>query len=135
MEELAKENPYLEEACEDLLEMSQDEEKNVGSTKQGNVRSGTTSISSMRQSVQQNAHSGRDMKREMRQGIQEGRQQGIQQGIQQGTRQTLIDLYRKQILTIEQASEECGMNSGGIPKTSFVREKKALFCRKNGTKS
>lgn len=63
MEELAKENPYLEEAYEDLLEMSQDEEKGAN-MKRGNGRSATMSISNMRQSVQQSAHSRRDTKKE-----------------------------------------------------------------------
>lgn len=104
MEELAKENPYLEEACEDLLEMSQDEEKRREyEARERAIRDYEHFKHAAERAAERALREGHE--KGMRQGIQEGRQQGIQQG----TRQTLIDLYRKQILTIEQASEECGM--------------------------
>ena len=101
---MAKENPYLEEACEDLLEMSQDKEKRREyEARERAIRDYEHFKHAAERAAERALREGHE--KGMRQGIQEGRQQGIQQG----TRQTLIDLYRKQILTIEQASEECGM--------------------------
>lgn len=104
MEELAKENQYLEEAYEDLLEMSQDEEKRREyEARERAIRD----YEHFKHAAERAAE--RALKEGHEKGMRQGIQEGIQQGIQQGIKQTLIDLYRKQVLTVEQAAGECGM--------------------------
>ncbi len=90
----------MEEAYEDLLEMSQDEEKR-------------REYEARERAIRDYEHfkhaAERAAERALKEGHEKGMRQGIQEGIQQGIQQTLIDLYRKQVLTVEQAAVECGM--------------------------
>ena len=45
----------------------------------------------------------------IRQGMQQGMQQGIQQGILQGKLETVVSMYRKGKLTVDECAEELGM--------------------------
>lgn len=108
MEKLAKENPYLEEAYEDLLKMSQDEDKRREyEARERAIRDYQYFQQAAERALKEGHEKGREQG--FQQGIQQGIQQGVQQGIQQGIQKTLIDLYRKQMITMEQAAEEYGI--------------------------
>lgn len=97
LKEVAKGNEYLEGAYEDLVKMSLDEKKCL------QYEAREKAILDYRSNME-----GAE-KRGFQRGVKRGITQGIERGMTQGERSTLIRLYRKNRLTLEEAAEEANM--------------------------
>ena len=93
LKEVAKGNEYLEGAYEDLVKMSLDEQKRL------EYEAREKAILDYRS----------NMEGARNRGFQRGMEQGFERGITQGEQSMLIQLYRKNRLTLEEAAEEAKM--------------------------
>lgn len=111
IEMLARNNPYLKEAYEELKRLSADEEKRLEyEAREKAIRDQMSLISSYRREG-------------LEQGIEQGIQRGIGQGIQRGRRMTLISLafgMIKKGMSAPEISEMLEMDSDDIQKIREV---------------
>ena len=96
---MAKKNEYLDEAYNELLQLSADEQKRLEyEAREKALKDYNTQMDyALEQGFQQGMERGmeRGMKQGIKQGIEQGINQGIEQGIEQGRQQTkkIFKLY------------------------------------------
>ena len=110
LKEVAKGNEYLEGAYEDLVKMSLDEKKRL------QYEAREKAILDYRSNME-----GAE-KRGFQRGVRRGITQGIERGVTQGEESTLIRLYRKNRLTLEEAAEEAKMTVEEFRKLAELEE-------------
>ena len=110
LKEVAKGNEYLEGAYEDLVKMSLDKKKRL------QYEAREKAILDYRSNME-----GAE-KRGFQRGVKRGITQGIERGMTQGEQSTLIRLYRKNRLTLEEAAEEAKMTVEEFRKLAELEE-------------